>query len=374
MSRIHQKRGLSEIIGALILLLAMSTLAVGFAKIMSKSMNGITSTEKDLISKLNEEVNRPTLSLSLVNGSLYLEVYPTRPFKLSKIIYQFYNGSIKVIGVEQTITKPKQFVLMKRYSCTKFRVFLITKNGVVYTYSPSRDPKFLSLDPELRRKAMTSQWISCELLNLLSDQRNASVNNEKGPIDPLTGSKLLDADPPIYLIKNNKSLGSLRLKLYFDGVISPTYTFMGITLNGKSYTNPLKCNGIMDLGYVTDHIKLLVGSYCVSGMSALYIYFMNDSENSNNFYVYGGNVSSSATITYSGDYWVHLSKSKWIGPLMLSEIDNFTLLVKGYEREYYSSNNYVVNLSGENKGSFLTTGCLMVLYSSIDYMMRVRYN
>ncbi len=365
-----KRRGLSEIIGALILIFVMSSMAIGFLKIANRNENNISYMERQLTNKLKEEINSPFLSINLINGTLYMNIYPSRPFKLNKIIIQFYNGSFRSLNEELIISKPTLIPLIKRYSCEKVKVFLIADSGVIYSYSPIKDPRFLSLNSTAKKTVMKTQWISCRLINLLSNPENTSekASNLENK-DPLTSSIMLVADPPEYLLRDNTTLGKVKINLYFDGTVATTYVFMGLTFNGTNYK--LGCGSKVTLNYITDGIKLQVGDVCTSSYMAFYVNFLSSIPRTNTFHIYAGNISTSAKMSYNGYYWVPLGRNSMITPLALSDIANFTSLVRGYEKEYYSSSIYRISLKGISKGNFMTTGPLMIFYSSIPYRIRV---
>ncbi len=353
----------------------MSSLAVGLLKIVSRNESSMIAIDKEISKKLSQELNAPTLGIDLVNGTLYIDVYPAKPFRLSKIILQFYNGSLKMINEKTLIEGPTRIPLIHNYSCQKLRVLLMTDEGVIYPYIPSKDPRFFSLNTSLKEMLLKKQWVDCELINTLLNAENSSeevtksINTNVNDKDPLTGSEMLFADPPQYSVIGNVSLGDRKLDLYFDGVISSNYMFVGVSFNGKTYT--LGCGSTVTLGYLTNNVKVEAGGMCNSNYAALYIDFVPLSSKANVFNVYVGNVSTSASISYSGYYWVPLDKNHMVVPMELSEISNFTSYISGYEREYYSTGDYVISLRSSSKGNFMTGGPVILFYTSISYTMRL---
>ncbi len=357
-------RGLSEVLGALIVLVALSGVAVGIAKVISKEGESVASAGTLISKRLEEEMYRPVLSVDLINKTLYLRVYTFRPLKISYVLYYFPNGTYHLIKLNKLITGNTSIPIIKNYRCEPLRILVATPTGVTFYYTPMQDPRLASLGQEAL-KFMERRWIDCDLINALKANGSRTLNSEKLQKDPVTGSYLLNYDPdPVETFRKSMNLST---SFEISGDFSSNYASLTVTYNGKRYG--LGLGSSVKIESFTDpwghKVDIYVRDVYAGSSSGILLTFRSNGLEPGEALIYFGNVSISYHASYSGYYWISLGRYSYTLPLILSEVSNATSTTSGYEES--SGSLWKISLSSYAEGSFETESSLLLIFSTDEY-------
>jgi hypothetical protein len=250
---------LSEVLGGLIVALAMIGLAVSLYTITAKVASKAAAVAGEASSRLDEALTPPQMMLRLEdNRSLVLHVYTVRSVDVERVIVSYANGTHRELGGAR-VDGSWSIVLDPSYGCEHVRIAIVTSRGNVFYYSPLNDPglEAVSMPP--------GGYVDCNTL-LGGGQGGRARVYQGGSIASLVDAGYSSAVP-------GASVGlSYEDTVAITGPISgrcwaSVYrggSFIGALYNGK----PLVI-GEASVGGLSVNVTLLMS--CREGYSAIYL-------------------------------------------------------------------------------------------------------
>ncbi len=369
------RRGLSEVVGSLIVLVMISVAALTYASLYREASKGIEKAATAAVEAVDDRFSAPIMMPDVFNGDLVLLVIPVKPVKVEYVVLAS-NESIDVINVSKIIDTATTLALRRNYTCEPVFISLITDAGVILRYSPLRDPRvdWNSLSPE-EAMVLEPGYVDCRILDILKSMGPATANQTaiNGTVIYNGHEKYvaLTADPPTYAVSvdPNDVYTVDYFNIIVNGVLSAGWASLAFQvldssglLLGKarvdvsgpgsqaSYLFSLPTSlGVVVPVYAKASCSL---SSCVTGL----------------FFESNGSVivAGEATVVESVKYYLPVSQCPYSRlsftlPMVLAPKANFTASTSGT-----CSIQWVihVSLSGQASGSFETWGPLILAAST----------
>ncbi|MCE4613237.1 MAG: hypothetical protein F7C07_05330 [Desulfurococcales archaeon] len=341
-------RGLSEVLGGLLVALAMVGLAVSLYAITSQLTSKAITVASDASLRLEEATTPPQLVLRLYpNGSLALQVFSIREVVIEKVLVAYGNGSF--VELEGSLVKGSWGVIISRnYNCEPVRVAVLTSRGNVFYYNPLSDPG--ARNPSV----LPGGFVDCSLF-LGGSSGAARVYSGGGEIVV----ELIDAGATSASVQSSYNLGyvdSLKLNGWISGRCR-VLAYRGSTYFGSTTNETWLTLGSMIVG--GREVNVTLGLLCTKRFSALYLVFRYDEGSMV--------INGSASIVYSAEtYARHVPSGGYndtVLPMLYSPLGDFrgssTLRYK-----YGSIGNYIESW-GAATARFSTTGPVVVLVNTM---------
>jgi hypothetical protein len=219
-----RRRGLGELLAAIIVALAVTSLAVVFAETANRTAGVVRVAGKTVEEGLVDASYPPSMSVGLNGTSLYLVVYPQKPLKVKYIVY-VKDGKVLIENESITILNTTQIVVDPSYDCRPASIMLVTDSGIVIPYSPSRDPNVLRAAYAGRWDLLKKTSIDCSLLKAVleetASEKSAGEGGSSGDyILSDTVYKVLDASPAVPSYEAGNPYAVTILKVHVNGSIS----------------------------------------------------------------------------------------------------------------------------------------------------------
>lgn len=194
------RRGLSEVVGATIILIALVAASIATASLMTSSLKVAGERLRDAAQAIAEETD-PIIIMPYVvyeNGSEKLMLYasPVEPGENITVYVIPITGSQSLVKIFKPNTTVLNATLSSSYSCTPIYIILQTQSGALHAYNALRDPRVD--DPS---RIGDPRLFSCNII-----YGSQMVNP---PADPLTGLRLWGLQSPF--IENNKTITIKKL-------------------------------------------------------------------------------------------------------------------------------------------------------------------
>lgn len=369
------RRGLSELIGALIVTVIIVSSMAFIINVYDSSMKRMKQSSLEVSKRIITASQPIYFSLLLENNKLIMNIYVFNPIRIESIIY-INNNLIKYIKINKTIYDYGRFTIDSNYNCAPSRVFLILEDGTLIPYSPQRDPRVLLAPANIRATLYTKSYIDCDYLDELNNISNWG-NHRNSTIIYIYNKtfKLIEAPPAKYsLVRGNPytvKLFYLKIKgnLTINGrVVFQLYNGTGeqllasneIKVPSESRAISKFLESFQDDGKTIDMYSRIAcaqpGFACVVGIA----FRLHNSTGS--LALFSGNAEARMKIIFhyshnNCDY----NNVTYIAPVIYAPISSFHSKVKGTCREYYGTN---VNFTGKALGRFTTPQSLALLAST----------
>ena len=378
------RRGLSELIGALILISAMSSIVAYMAYTSMHVSKIMEESVEDASRRLVLSSQPLYMSPRLENRTLSIIIYTFSPTYL-KGIYYLKNDNLTFIEINKTIFNTSKVIIDNTYDCSPVRLYLEIKEGILIPYTPTRDPLALMLPDKTKSSIIRKTYIDCNYIETLSNATGYSNNPSTNSNETVVSI----ANEALHLIEGAPSLHAiLRGDPY-------TITTFKLRINGSGYPGDN-----IDFSLYTLDGDMLIASTTITVPSnnspvAQYIYTYDDDGKAVNLYgrilcdvttplciigiAFSPNTSTlraSTTLLVSGDIQVDLkvnyhsstnncdyNNETYVLPTVYSPLSSFTSELDGTCRLYYGK---TVDFKGRANGSFLTNYGVALLVSTTD--------
>ncbi len=260
MRRRHGRRGLSEILGSFIILLAIVSVSASVMYAADRYASIIKSESVQAAQRISDELNPPIVSLVMRNNSLAVEKYSDNIKYL--LIYFIQNNTIKQIKINK-----KEQIIIKKYRCIPLKIYIVTQNGAIIPYSVERDP--LHKDTRIRGDP---SLITCNLFTNITNKNNIGL---KYIYNLLKRNK-------IYYITSMNNLKFInnyinkKYKIVIKSASELTASFsknhigkIYVKINNNTYTIPPGGGEVTALKI--NNTKIIIGSYKGQGVSIIYL-------------------------------------------------------------------------------------------------------
>jgi len=349
----NRRAGLSEVMGGLIVALAMIGLATSLYTITVKVSSKAAAAAEEASLRLDEALTPPQMMLRLEdNGSLLLQVYTVRAIDVERVIVAYKNGSHRELEGAR-VDGSWSIVVDPSYGCEPVRIALVTSRGNVFYYSPLNDPSLDSPSPA------PGGYIDCG--TLIGGQRPMSLQVYQGG----SIATLVNAGYSAAAVNGRVALAysdSVQVSGPMGGRCWASVYRGGNYVGSLSNGDPLVL-GTLSVEGVGVSVSLLMA--CAKGYSALYLVL--DSGNAS--VLFAGN----ASITYSADTYRRYLPGGGLNdtmlPIVYSPIGSFRGEAE-LRYKYGSAGNYIES-RGWGWGLFNTTRVVVLLVNSMNVEMWV---
>ncbi len=127
------RRGLSEVLGALILMIIVSSILASVLIVQEKFRRNIDHVVDGSAERLIEASMPPRIAVWSSGGRLMVSVSPTVDIDIDKIVVGFMNGSYTLVNATNDIYGRGQPVL-DPYDCSPVRIAVTTSRGNIFYY------------------------------------------------------------------------------------------------------------------------------------------------------------------------------------------------------------------------------------------------
>ncbi|MEB3779586.1 MAG: hypothetical protein GSR85_05070 [Desulfurococcales archaeon] len=127
--RKRYRRGLSELLGALLALVIMAGITASIVIITDKLVTSINNAGLGIIDRIQESTAKPLMMPGVREGVLYLKAVIPPGISISSVILEFDNGTYKIIDANQSLLESTGMPLIKGYKCEPVRIGLYTTRG-----------------------------------------------------------------------------------------------------------------------------------------------------------------------------------------------------------------------------------------------------
>ncbi|MCE4601216.1 MAG: hypothetical protein F7C38_06600 [Desulfurococcales archaeon] len=378
------RRGLSELIGALILISAMSSIVAYMAYTSTHVSKIMEESVEDASRRLVLSSQPLYMSPRLENKTLSVVIYTFSPTYL-KGIYYLKNDNLTFIAINKTIFNTSEIIVDDTYDCSPVRVYLEIGEGILIPYTPTRDPLALMLPDKIKSSIIRKTYIDCSYIETLFNATGYSNNPSTNSNETVVSI----ANEALHLVEGSPSLHTvLRGDPY-------TITTFKLRINGSGYPGDN-----IDFKLYTLDGDTLIASTTITVPSnnspvARYIYTYNDDGRAVKLYgrvlcdistplcIIGiafspdaSTLRASTTLLVSGDIQVDLkvnyhsstnncnyNNETYVLPTVYSPLSSFTSELDGTCRLYYGK---TVDFKGWANGSFLTNYGIALLVSTSD--------
>ncbi len=140
------RKGLSELVGALVLILIFSMSAIytyNINKAVTKRAEEVLNT---YIEGARLYVQPPKIDLNTKNSSIIINIRTNQPELIDSIIVEFINGSIHTF-TPNWINGETSITLMKKDRCSPFKIIVLGKGGASLIY-PNGESEYFTCRPD----------------------------------------------------------------------------------------------------------------------------------------------------------------------------------------------------------------------------------
>ncbi|GAB6147680.1 hypothetical protein [Stetteria hydrogenophila] len=375
-------RGLSEVLGSLILLAAITAAALAYAGLYTKAVKSLKEEASTAAGRVEDVIAAPLMMPDLSGGDLVLRVVPVKPVNVESVVL-VVNGSVRVINVSKPIDSALTLTLVKGYRCEPVYIALVTGSGAVITYSPLQDPraKAGNLNPD-DLKYLEHGYVDCNVVDILKRgaSSQSSTQAAQGATSRMTlyngGVKytVVPGDAPAYEVIREPNdvytvayykvriTGSFYLAPGLADVSVEVYNADDQLLGRAVFTSPGErylFTFHTDLG---DDIPVYAKITCVSGACLAGLFF-----ESNGSYIVSGLATPTLKLDYSDPrkYCPYTNLSFTL-PLVLAPESSFTVNASGACIYDKLSRTTEFKVSATAWGEFATWGPLILIASTAD--------
>ncbi len=373
MRRPRWRRGLGELLAALIVAAAMTSIALAYVEVVHTSTTAMREAGERISLAAREAGYPPVLSVGEEGSSLYLYLYPQAPVKVDYIVY-IKGGETRVIRYGRLVDNATRILLDSSYDCQEARVILVLDGGVAIPYSPARDPRVL-------RAAYNGDWsllektsIDCQLLQAIQNSGNTGGGASIAvPLDDGGVASLLEAQPPTIAVDEGNQYTVEDIWVHIEGSIGVNAVNLTYNLTLANSGEPIGSATITVLYPTNDKAVAYIGSvpgdqgqevriyaaaYCDGGACVAGIIFSTGEPT-----IYYGEGYGNMSVSYTSYAKLcDLGPSSYLLPGLIGQVSplNSTVTARCEKTQWWSR----ITMKGEFRGYFTTTGPLVLLLST----------
>jgi len=351
-----RRRGISEIVGAFIIITVITVSAILYVNVALRQAQIIEAQLERKAEQIAEQVSPLGITPIVSSGQLSVALAPTEPGeKLHIIILDLENN--KIIN-ESIIANSTQTIvpIYKNYNCSRVKIVVIRESGAVIQYNSYNDPRAVTHynDPTI---------FSCEILD--PDMPPGAV---KEPLYNKTITRIFDVRAQDSIL-NTPVNYSLVVGISGIANINPDpLCSLRVYVNG-TYAGQIKsCNYRIKIGNFTVngrnvdvYLKFRANNNVIIGYIDLKV---NDTQN---LYVFHLNTTHQMKISYAYVYRYNTyigTLTDTIHPVPLAPVANGTYSATWTVFKQVGYANYFLVVQGEGQSDVVTTGPMILFMST----------